>query len=199
MSFQVSDGDVSESTAVVMSGTEFPSFTVQARDQWENPTAPCAEMPFNLVVESEALDPTENTFPFGPLANVTGKQLCKSITPILYTNDASNSFITLMRVLRISFVPLPCPANLYLLRCASGMKCSVLSSTESTAAVPVVCRLEFPGTSEESAREVLGGADLPRLDLGIKLLPSKAPASIRLMMSGEDIPLKVNYLFFSSC
>lgn len=59
-------------TAQVASCAEVPAFAVTAMDQWGNPTQPCPEMPFNLVVTSEALEPSSSSFPFEPSATVTG-------------------------------------------------------------------------------------------------------------------------------
>ena len=53
------------------------------------------------------------------------------------------------------------------------------------------CKLVFPGATEEAAREVLGGAELPALDLGISLEPSTAPAGIQLLWNSQEIPTQV--------
>lgn len=60
-------------TLALPSGGEVPDFRVEALDTWENPTAPCSEMPFCLNLESSALDPTRSSFDFSPSALVTGK------------------------------------------------------------------------------------------------------------------------------
>lgn len=59
-------------TAMVASSSQVESFTVQTLDQWENPTHPVAEMPYELQVYSNALEPSEASFPFQPVATVTG-------------------------------------------------------------------------------------------------------------------------------
>jgi len=62
-------------TARVASNSEVATFAVQAMDQWENPTHSIPEMPYELQVFSEALEPSEASFPFEPLATVTGTPL----------------------------------------------------------------------------------------------------------------------------
>jgi hypothetical protein len=63
-------------TARVASNSEVATFVVQAMDQWENPTHSLPEMPYELQVFSEALEPSEASFPFEPLATVTGTSPC---------------------------------------------------------------------------------------------------------------------------
>ena len=56
----------------IPSGTVIPDFIIQALDMWENPTRPCPEMPFDLIIRSTALEFTEATVHFEPIANITG-------------------------------------------------------------------------------------------------------------------------------
>lgn len=56
-------------------GAALPDFEVQAVDMWENPTVPCAEMPYALTIESAALKPQCASFDFAPCAAVQGRRL----------------------------------------------------------------------------------------------------------------------------
>ena len=58
-------------------------------------------------------------------------------------------------------------------------------------AVPFLCRLMFPGASEEAVKEVLGGGELPSLNLAIQLQPSTAPCSLQLLWNDQPVPLQV--------
>lgn len=69
------DAGASEQLTVsVASGASLPDFAIQAMDQWDNATQPCAEMPFDLVITSDKLDPQETTVHFDPIASVQGGQ-----------------------------------------------------------------------------------------------------------------------------
>ena len=54
------------------STSTLPDFEIQALDQWENPTQPCPEMPFDLVIRSAGLEPEETTVHFDPIARIKG-------------------------------------------------------------------------------------------------------------------------------
>lgn len=64
------------------SGSVIPGFAIQALDQWENPTQPCPEMPFDLSIVSDKLEPEESTIHFDPIATVKGKHLQLDTTAI---------------------------------------------------------------------------------------------------------------------
>lgn len=71
-------GDDGMAAAKIATASTLPDFQVVALDQWENPTGPCPEMSFELVVASEALAPPKKSFQFQPQALVTGKALTRS-------------------------------------------------------------------------------------------------------------------------
>lgn len=56
---------------------------------------------------------------------------------------------------------------------------------------PVLCRLMFPGASEDAVKEVLGGGELPSLELAIDLQPSTAPVTLQLLWNDKPVPLQV--------
>lgn len=55
----------------------------------------------------------------------------------------------------------------------------------------MLCRLMFPGASEDAVKEVLGGGDLPSLELAIDLQPSTAPATLQLLWNEKPVPIQV--------
>lgn len=77
----------------------------------------------------------------------------------------------------------------------SGLGTIAIQASESSGAIkPMKCRLLFPGASEDAVKEVLGGSDLPQLNLAIGLQPSTAPASLALLLDGKLVPVQVNPL-----
>ena len=56
---------------------------------------------------------------------------------------------------------------------------------------PIVCRLTFPGASEDAVKEVLGGGALPSLELAVDLQPSTAPATLQLLWNDKPVPMQV--------
>lgn len=77
------------------------------------------------------------------------------------------------------------------LRSLAGLKTAAADKNASGGVLPVSCRLTFPGASEEAVKEVLGGGELPGLDLAIDLQPSTAPCSLQLLRDGQPVPLQV--------
>ena len=55
----------------------------------------------------------------------------------------------------------------------------------------MLCRLMFPGASEDAVKEVLGGGELPSLELAIDLQPSTAPTSLQLLWNEKPVLLQV--------
>ena len=70
-------GPASGLTAMLAGGAPLPDVQVQVLDQWENPTHPIPEMPYQLKVTSPALEPNEQHFKFLPtgITTVTGEAL----------------------------------------------------------------------------------------------------------------------------
>lgn len=75
---------------------------------------------------------------------------------------------------------------------AVGLKAGHSGRDASPGSI-ISCRLVFPGATEEATREVLGGSDLPRLDLGIFLESSTAPTALSLLWQGDQIPTQVRF------
>lgn len=77
------------------------------------------------------------------------------------------------------------------LKIIAGLRTRAMVDQSATSSAAVTCRLTFLGASEEAVREVLGGGELPGLDLAVDLQPSTAPSSIQLLHDGQAVPLKV--------
>lgn len=73
---------------------------------------------------------------------------------------------------------------------SAGLK-TVAAGEANGKPQPMVCRLMFPGASEDAVKEVLGGGDLPGLELAIDLQPSTAPATLQLLWNEKPVPIQV--------
>ena len=76
---------------------------------------------------------------------------------------------------------------------AAGFTAAKLRAEAASGTVlPLRCKIHFPGvTEEEQLQELFKESEVPKLDLGIRLQPSMAPAALKLLLDGQEVPIKV--------
>ena len=76
---------------------------------------------------------------------------------------------------------------------AAGFTAARLGAEAASGTVlSLRCKIHFPGvTEEEQLQEVYKESEVPKLDLGIRLQPSTAPAALKLLLDGQELPIKV--------